>query len=294
MSGSSVASLLTLLQKGVNDLLHTRTYQDYLKTMSRFPQYSARNTLLIFAQRPDATWVAGYKAWQKNFGRQVRKGEKGIRIFAPYTYPLPDSDPDHPKMGIGFRSTTVFDLSQTEGKPLPKLNMPKLLDGECSWLPEAVHCLETCTGYTIKIETSSANGQIDYHTKTIVLGDHLSSLHCLKTLLHECGHALLHGQKSSDSFSFFLESRRDLREVEAESVSYVVCQALGVDCSNYSFSYLAQWKQNQPFLEQSLERIAQTAKTLLTALEAVIKKNDVPFRQEEILEPEDTSDCKGR
>lgn len=262
-----------MLKEGVHALTESTSYTEYLKFVSRFPTYSARNTLLIYQQKPDATFVAGLKSWNRLFGRSVKKGEKGIRILAPYTWKSREIDKDGQEIiqtRTGFRSITVFDYSQTQGRKMPEPPSPKLLDGEYSRLPEAAQICEKLTQYTVETTSLDAdcNGQCQYETKKILLSESISPLHRFKTLLHESAHALLHdpGIPCTDGCSRLLKENRNLREVEAESVSFIVCSALGIDCSDFSFPYIALWKQNEEFLPDSMHRVLKTANLMIERL----------------------------
>lgn len=269
----NVSTQLALLKDSVQTLWESEPYQKYLRVMARFPSYSVRNTILIYAQNPNATFVAGYQTWQRLFSRHVKKGEHGIRILAPYTYKRETKEEDGQvkiEQQIAFRTINVFDISQTEGKPLPQMPTPTLLLGDCPLLQRKKDCLEKLTHFQIVFSPLPKGhyGVCQYENHTICINQDLEERHAFKTLIHECAHALLHhfSAKSLSSYETFLINRQDLREIEAESVSYVVCQTLGIECSQYSFSYIAHWKQEADFFEQSLERIAATAQKLINGL----------------------------
>ncbi len=269
----AIEKLLATLQDGVNTLTNSETYQKYLKTMAHFPSYSARNCLLIFTQCPHATLVAGYKTWKRVFHRQVREGEKGIRILAPYTYKVSKTIGCNQieERRTGYRSICVFDISQTDGADLPALPKAEPLCGGCTLLKESIPILEKLTGFTI-VPAPLKEGQMGecwFGDHRIYYNENLEEKHIFKTLLHESTHALLHdfsNRSKLTSFDRTLEMQADLREIEAESVSFVVCQALGIDTSSYSFNYIASYKQNHEFLQESLQRIARTSQLLLQAL----------------------------
>lgn len=270
----SMEDMLRLLKTGVEQITNSQSYQDYLAVMARFPSYSARNSLLIFAQNPNATLVAGYNTWRNVFGRHVLRGEKGIRIFAPCTY-SEESETGETIRHTSFRAIAVFDISQTDGKPLPTPPQASVIEGEFAALPQAIARLEKFTGYSISADTleEGVHGRCSYEAGTIRYDASLPDAHAFKTIVHECAHALLHSHLDSDKlFEALLMEQRALREIEAESISYLVCQAFGIDCSDYSFAYVAQWKQNQQFLSCSLERIAKTARALQSELEDLCPK----------------------
>lgn len=265
-----IEAQIELLETAVNAITDSEEYRRYLKVMSRFPTYSIRNTMLIYAQNPNATFVAGYRAWQTLFGRHVRKGEKGIRILAPYSYVCEDETEGTRKTRTGFRSISVFDISQTEGTPLPDPVHPSLLTGRCSLFEQHHQALERLSGFTIHRcdLPDGLCGRCLYSLQTIEISASLEEAHAFKTMIHECAHALLHAFPflPEGSFEQLLQERQELREIEAESVSFVVCSSLGLDSSEYSFQYIAGWKGQSDFFQESLVRIAETSRRILQAV----------------------------
>ncbi|WP_460703965.1 ArdC-like ssDNA-binding domain-containing protein [Luteococcus sediminum] len=234
------------------DLTSSEQWQAWLRVASRFHQYSFNNTILIWTQRPDATLVAGYTTWQKSFHRQVTRGEHGIRILAPVTRRLPKTKPDgtpllddkgKPLMAtqiVGVKPTSVFDISQTTGDPVPEPPQPVLLTGQA---PDGLwHALATLVGEQgFRLERGDchgANGYTDYTTRTVKIRDDVDDAQAVKTLAHELGHVLLH-QPTTDATPVC----RGSREVEAESVAYLVTAAHGLDSSQYTFTYVAGWAE---------------------------------------------------
>lgn len=270
----SIDDLLDLLQQGIREVLEGEQYCEYLKVMARFPSYSMKNTMLIYQQCPQATMVAGYQTWSRIFGRHVKRGEKGIRILAPYTYKTKDrDDPDgEPVTRTGFRSISVFDISQTEGRALPLPPKAELLEGGCDLFEQARICLEKLTGFSIVCRPlePDCNGQTFYTRQSIELQEDLDEAHRFKTMLHECAHALMHAFQTQDEqpagYLGELAAKAELREAEAESVCFVVCSALDIDCSGYSFPYIARWTGQSRLRPQSLERISKTASQMIEAL----------------------------
>lgn len=270
---ASIGTQLELLKESVQKICESEPYQQYLKVMARFPSYSIRNTMLIYAQNPQATFVAGYQTWHRLFDRKVKKGEKGIRILAPYTYTQEVKDEQgevHREKKVYFRAIPVFDVSQTQGKALPQLPKPTLLQGKCSLLEQKKPLLEKLTHFQIVFSALPEGhyGMCQYEEKQILINQDLEERHAFKTMIHECAHALLHSFEKPclTPYESLLIERKDLREIEAESVSYVVCTTLGVECSEYSFRYVARWKQQENFLEESLERIAKVSQLMISAL----------------------------
>ena len=263
---------LTILHNGVQNIMTSKGWQDALAFRNKFYSYSFFNSVLIYAQRPEATYVAGYSKW-KELGRQVKKGEKGISILAPLIR-KPNAqelktDPtakENEKRLVGFRSVYVFDASQTKGEePIPELERPALLDGyaDKSTLIDLSLCKLLSFAAQNKIETSfdlEATGALGVYypdKKHIAVKASLPPLQKLKTFTHELAHALLHD----------LNSDRDTAELEAESCAYLVCNSLGLDTSQYSFAYLANWTNSLDDLIAAGDRASKAAQEITAALE---------------------------
>ena len=250
-----------LLTESVKRLLNSETYRDALRFRAEFQtRYSFRNLWLLFIQKPDAAMVAGYRKWQE-VGRQVKKGEKSLAILAPLT----KKDKETGEVEVfGFRSASVFDISQTEGEPLPELPRPVVLEDDTAHIREVLGRLEHFTrisGFTLSYRRlASAFGSYSPSTKNIILGNDLPPLQRLKTLVHEVAHGLLHQDTP------LTEATRHLEELEAESCAFIVLHSLGLDTSRYSFPYLANWAENPEELLPAAERASQAADTLLAAL----------------------------
>lgn len=258
------------LKTGVKDIMESERYREYLDFMGKFTDYSFNNTVLIFLQKPDATLVAGYKSWQQK-GRQVRKGEKGIKIIAPSRYEreeITTKDGEQTIMKIPyytFHAVTVFDISQTEGEDIPS-DPVKLLSGNVDGYDELIKRLESVSPVPVLYESfdSEANGYYSNSLKQIVVKTGLSELQTVKTLTHEIAHATLHtdGDKTD----------RGTKEVQAESVAYTVCSMLGLDASDYSFGYIAGWSSGKELKElaESMDVIRSIAKQIVTKIEQAI------------------------
>lgn len=268
------------LEQGVKELFTSEMYTEYLKTMSQFHNYSFNNTLLIAMQRPDATLVAGYQAWQKKFKRQVKKGEKGIQIIAPApirekeeiekfdpeTNELilrPDGQPETEEVVHTiprFRIATVFDVSQTYGEPLPELETPELM-GSVENYEVFMQALREISPVPIRFDEieSGAKGFYSNANKEIVIQQGMSESQTMKTGIHETAHAKLHDREIMEELG---EKKNQMtREVEAESVAYTVCQYFGLDTSDYSFPYIAGWSSSIEMkeLRDSMDTIRKTA-----------------------------------
>lgn len=259
--------LLELMIDHVDSIVASAQFQNYLNCMAHFPTYSIRNTLLIFHQCPQATHVAGYNAWL-SMGRHVKQGESAIRIIAPCRVVLEETG----QTVTRYKRVSVFDVSQTEGDPLPELNVLPDLDGDCPFLEQAENGLCQATGYKVfrKSLNEDSKGFCNYLFKAIVLDSNLSDLQAFQSLIHEMAHVYLHGPLFSldtpSDFERLLIQKRSLRETEAEAVSYLVCARFGLDCSGHSFPYIARWKKNEQFLKESLKRIQDTSNAIVEIL----------------------------
>lgn len=254
---------------GVQEAFHSGRFQDYLKAMSRFHLYSYRNSILIYTARHNATLTAGYKTWH-SLKRHVKKGEKGIRIFAPYKVKVivppreKDGEPEE-KHIIKFRPVFVFDISQTEGEPLPEIAPP--LKGDREDFSKVLKAVESITDYSVSFEDipePDTFGYCQYSTKKIFLRNGISQAQAMKTLFHELAHSRLHN----------LSMDKAQKEIEAESISFVVSEHLGLDTSSYSFDYLASWSKGMETeqLCELLEGIQSHAHEMIQQLEQALQQ----------------------
>ena len=228
---------------------------------ARFHDYSARNVMLIHAQRPDATRVAGYHAWRK-LGRNVKKGAKGIAILAPCPARTNGDNDDAPQLArMNFRTTWVFDEADTEGEELVDVR-PVLLDGEAPhavWISIAGLIEER--GFTIdRRDCSPANGVTRWLDRTVSVRPHLEPAQAVKTLTHELGHIISdHGAEPRPP--------REIAEVEAESIAYIVCAYLGIESDSYSFPYVARWSDgDMNLVRTTADRVVSRSHEIITQL----------------------------
>ncbi len=259
-----------LLAENVAKLMDASTFKEALKFKSRFYRYSFNNCLLIYLQCPTATYVAGYKTWQQ-LGRQVRKGEKGIAILAPIVKKLEENGQEEKRL-VGFKSASVFDVQQTDGEPLPELPRPQRLTGDSEAIQLTIKALETYAtdrGFPVRREPLQGNalGKFSLQSKTITLRDDLEPLQELKTLVHELAHALMHREITP------VTMKRHLCELEAESCAFLVCHALGLDTSRYSFAYLANWADEPAELLPAAEKASRTADAIVETLRGFFSSN---------------------
>lgn len=265
------------LEKGVKDVFQSDKYKQFLNVMAKFPRYSVNNTMLIMMQRPDAQLCQSFTGW-KQMGRYVKKGEKGISILAPAPYKIEreqtklddkgrtvfdaDGEPVKEKVEVTIRAFKVvktFDLAQTDGKELPMIG-PNELVGSIDGYPKLLQALHEISPVPVSFELidGGAKGYYNLENKSIVIQDGMSEVQTIKTLLHEMAHQKLHDK---DTVPEAKDITRNGKEVEAESVAYVVCQHYGINTSDYSFSYVAGRSEGKetPELKASLDKIRQTA-----------------------------------
>lgn len=269
---------LDKLEAGVREFYTSEKFITYLQVMSRFHNYSLNNQILIAAQMPEATIVAGYNSWMRNFDRHVKKGEKSITILAPMKIRIKvDTDKtdeygnviQEDKEGIKFRPVSVFDVSQTEGKPLPQIISE--LTGDVSRYEQLLDAARQAAPYPIEIGAveGSAKGWCNFTQEKIIIKEGMSEAQTLKTAFHETAHARIHAGDTDKS--------REQKEVEAESIAYVVCNHFGLDTSDYSFGYVATWagRQDINLLKQSMQTISQTAKSIITDVERAMEEPEL-------------------
>lgn len=279
-----------MIEQGVKDVYSSDNFRKYLSCCSKFHSYSLNNTLLILAQKPDATLVAGYNAWQRNFNRHVDKGERGLIILAPVTSkitqlmdkadedgnPILDENGDPIKEErvinqLRFTTTTVFDISQTSGEPLPSLihNLTGSSDEILAFIDSVKNiCTIPIDYHSPSKDAVLAGGAKGYYSiaeDRIVLNMELEDMQIAKTLIHEYSHSILHKKTDKDS---------DQREIEAESLAFVLCDHFGIDTSDYSFGYIASYAaQDEAKLKTILSNIQSIAHEMIDKLEPLFVEN---------------------
>ena len=285
VQGKDMDSIMQSLESGVEELFTSNRYQEFLKTMAKFHNYSFNNTMLIAMQRPDATLVTSYKNWQ-SMGRQVMKGEKGITIIAPAPYKKMKEkevldENQRPIMGTDgkpkteqvevtvphFKAVTVFDIAQTSGEPIQTL-APELLTAAVQDFDSFMQAIQKISPVPIRFDEIDGNANGYYHNadKEIVIKKGLSESQTLKTAIHETAHAKLHDKEIMESLG--VEKDRLTKEVEAESVAYCVCSSFDLDTSDYSFPYIAGWSSSREMKEMkaSMDVIRKTAGEMIDQL----------------------------
>ena len=284
------------IENGIKELFESDKYRQYLSTMSRFHRYSVNNTMLIYMQRPDATHVAGFNKWRDQFGRNVLKGEKGIRIIAPTPYkkkveeiktdpetnaPILDADGkaiiEEKEIRIPmFKVVSVFDVSQTSGKPLPQLAAD--LSGNVQQYEVFMEALRRASPVPIEIKpvAHDTDGFFSVKAQSITIRAGMSEVQTVCAAVHEIAHAKLHDYEhmtelADDGETILVpgEKSRNTEEVEAESISYAVCQYYGIETGENSFGYIATWSKGKELkeLRASLETINKTASELITDID---------------------------
>ncbi|EOS72246.1 hypothetical protein C817_05677 [Dorea sp. 5-2] len=290
-----VKEITDKLEEGLKELFESEKYRNYLSTMSKFHNYSFNNTLLIALQRPDASLVAGYQAWQKNFNRHVKRGEKGIRILAPAPYKIKeerdkldpvtgevmldkDGMPQTEEVEVkipSFRAVSVFDVSQTDGEPLPELEAKELLstvEGYEDFIKAITYVAPAPIGF--EDIPGASKGYFNIEENRIAVQEGMSESQTLKTMVHETAHSMLHNKEVSKEDILAPAKDRNTKEVEAEGVAFTVCSHFGIDTSEYTFGYIAGWSSGRDMkeLKSSLDTIRRTASELITGIEEQLRE----------------------
>lgn len=294
---SEMDDMIQRIDEGVKAVFESERYKEYLKFASKFTDYSARNTMLINMQRPDATLVAAYGKW-KQLGRHINKGEMGIAIFAPTPYKTneyietqkPALDEfgnqlyneggtekmetiETPLTGMAFKTVYVFDVSQTGGKELPEPVNELTGDVDAARKEAIFAAIRKVTGIDVEFQDikGGSKGYYSPASDKIVIKTGMSDAQTLKTAFHEAAHKLLHDPKSE---IVTVKSPRNEKEVQAESVAFMVAEKFGIDTSEYSFPYIASWSEGKQLeqLKNALQEIQSAAKQISNAIESELLK----------------------
>ncbi len=278
------------LEKGVQDIFKSENYKDYLNFCAKLPRYSVNNQILIMMQKPEATMCQSFSGW-KEMNRIVKRGEKGIRILAPSPYkmqkeqdkkdsfgkPVLDTDGEPVKETVevtvnAFKPVSTFDVSQTEGDPIPTVGVNELV-GSVNGYETLLAAIKDAVPVPISFEQieSGAKGYFSLDENKIVVQEGMSEAQTVKTLLHEASHQSLHSREAFDKNKE--NKTKNQKETEAESVAYVVCQHYGIDTSDYSFAYVATWSADKdvPELKASLDTIRRAASDLIVKIDEKIQ-----------------------
>ena len=277
-AADKVKELMDKLEAGVKEVFESEQYKVYLKAMSKFHSYSFGNVMLILLQCPNASLVAGFHKWKKDFGRTVKKGEHGIQILAPCPHKRfveqevekPDGTKEKESILIvqqGFKVAYVFDVSQTEGRELPSFGVDKLT-GDVQHYDEFYKAIKSVAPVSIEFRpaTEYSEGCYNHKEQKIYINEGLSQIQTVSVMIHETAHAILHALPvENGEIVGKHEKDRHTREVEAESVAYIVCQHFGIESGDSSFAYVTSWSKNKelPELKASLECISKTASKMI-------------------------------
>ena len=287
---AEMEEITSKLEKGVKDIFDGANYQQYLNFCAKLPRYSVNNQILIMMQKPDATMCQSFTNW-KEVNRHVRKGEKGIRILAPAPYKMQkeqekvdasgktvlDKDGEPVKETVevtinAFKPVSTFDVSQTEGEPIPTPGVDELT-GSVEGYETLLAAIKDVVPVPISFEQIDSGAKGFYHLEEnrIVVQEGMSEAQTVKTLLHEASHQALHSKEAMDSAGE--KKSKNQKETEAESVAYVVCQHYGIDTSDYSFPYVATWSADKevPELKASLDTIRRTASELIVKIDEKVQ-----------------------
>ena len=321
---AEMEQMTSKLEKGVKDIFASGNFKKYLDFCAKLPRYSINNQILIMLQKPEATMCQSYTGW-KDMNRFVRKGEKGIRIFAPAPYKMQkeqektdvsgkvvvdkDGEPVKEKVEItvnAFKPVSTFDVSQTEGDPVPTVGVNELT-AAVEGYESLLNALKEVIPVPVSFEQIDSGAKGFYHLEEnrIVVQEGMSEAQTVKTLVHEASHQALHSKEAREASG---ETKsKNQQETEAESIAYVVCQHYGIDTSEYSFPYVATWSADKevPELKASLETIRSTASWMITKIDEKMqemnKENELddiigqimevsdegaPFDQPEVHQPE--------
>ena len=294
------------LEQGIKDLFSSGKYAEYLRTMSNFHSYSYNNILLIHSQKPNATLVAGFNKWKDKFSRYVKKGEKGIQIIAPVVYkrkveeiktdpdtgaPILDKDgnaiiEEKEVQSARFKVVSVFDVSQTDGKPLPQL--ADELKGDVKHFDEFVEALKRSSPVPVEFKPmqESMDGYFSNREQKIAIREGMSEVQTVCALVHEIAHSKLHNTAILNEAEENPKNNRT-QEVEAESISYAVCQYYGIETSENSFGYIATWSKDKELseLKASLDTISKTSNELINDIDRnfreICKERGIDLTKEE-------------
>ncbi len=266
--------LTQMLQTGLEEYATSEKYRDLLRVMSLFHNYSANNCLLIALQCPHASYVAGYTSWRNNFHRQVKKGEKAIRIISPIKYKKKNEE-DEEEERIGFKSASVFDISSTY--QIPDMEPVQIgvsdLQGHIENYKDFLHAFQSVSPVPVdfRLFDGDARGYYSDTEKIIVVQDGMTERQSVKTLIHEIAHAMLHTKEQLQE----CKKDREQKELEAESAAYIVCEHYGFDSEDYSFPYIVGWVGTgfQDILKESMTVIQKTADQITIGVNKYFENN---------------------
>ena len=287
---AEMEAMTAKLENGVKDVFSSDGYKEYLNFCAKLPRYSVNNQILIMLQKPEATMCQSFGGW-KDMNRHVKKGEKGIRILAPAPYKMEreqdkldgngkaildkDGEPIKEKVEVtinAFKPVSTFDISQTEGDPIPTIGVAEL-SGSVEGYKTLLEAIQDVVPVPITFENieSGAKGYFHLEENRIAVQEGMSEAQTVKTIIHEAAHQAFHSKEAFDSSAE--KKSKNQKETEAESVAYVVCQHYGIDTSEYSFAYVATWSEGKevPELKASLDTIRRTASDLIVKIDEKVQ-----------------------
>ena len=266
-------SLIATLEKGLCDYIQSDRYKDILRVMSKFHNYSFNNSMLILLQCPQASYIAGYKSWQRNFHRQVRKCSKAIKIISPMKYKVKNEETGEEEDRTGFRTTSVFDISDTY--QIPNLEPVQIgiadLEGNVENFKDFIFALEKISPVPVSYELFKdklLKGCYSDTEKKITIQDGMTERQTVKTLIHEVAHSMLHTKELLEKD----KKDRKQRELEAESIAFIVCDHFHISTEDYSFPYILSWTGEgvQEQLRKSMDTIQKTADTIIRSMTEIL------------------------
>lgn len=271
--------LSDMLEQGLEVYACSEKYRDLLKTMSKFHSYSAQNCVLIASQNPSASFVAGFDSWKRNFNRYVKRDSHAIMIKSPCKYKYKNESTGEEEERLGFKASYVFDISDTSQIPNTKPVQIGVdnLSGSVQNFSDLILCITTCA--SVPIEYQKIKGKVNgFYTEEdhphIVVDSSLSEIQTLKTLVHEIAHSRLHSSKSTEKSE--KKKTKEQRELEAESVAFIVCSHFGLDTSDYSFPYILSWSAEK-FREILKDSMSDIQKVSSYIIEETEKSMSLPF-----------------
>lgn len=307
-TAEKVKALTDKLETGVKAVFESEQYKAYMKAMAKFHRYSFNNVMLILMQCPNATAVAGFNTWKRQFGRTVKKGESGIQILAPVPYkrivesvkldpvtkaPVLDANgkpvtETEYVVQQSYKIAYVFDVSQTEGRELPSYGAEELTGNVQNYDAMLKAITELAPVPVVFSEPDgNARGRYVHSEQKISLNSGMSQIDTISILIHETAHAILHALPVKDGVVVGVpEKSRRTREVEAESIAYIVCQHFGIETDDSAFAYISKWSHDKELeeLKTSLDCISRTSAEMIDSIESCIpelsKSQDKPEMSE--------------
>lgn len=269
--------LSDMLEQGLEVYACSEKYRDLLKTMSKFHNYSAQNCVLIASQNPSASFVAGFDSWKRNFHRYVKKDSHAIMIKSPCKYVV-KNDTGEEQERLGFKASYVFDIEDTaqiQGKPVVQIGVDNL-QGSVQNFSDMILCLTSCADIPVlyqklKGKTNGMYTEQDNERK-IIIDSSLSEIQTVKTLIHELAHSRLHSSVCDGE----KKKTREQKELEAESVAYIVCSYFNLDTSDYSFPYILSWSAER-FREILKDSMSDIQKVSSYIIEKTTESMSLPF-----------------